>query len=575
MTLYSIKVTKTVEKSKKSIAPIALFTPSQKKLFSWIKIYWPIVILVSFFSLFYLVYINLLNSDIGRHIANGREFFRIFQNGLELKNSHELQKLLSTNYYSYTETNFPFVNHHWLFGIGAFILHEIGGFTLITFTNILINSTAFIFILSTAICSSKKKIKFIAIIGFLFMPLITARTEVRPESISLLFFSFYYFLFSTGILIRKKWLIAPLIFIQIIWTNSHLFFILGPLLAGYFLFENVLVKLFERKSKNLESIIYWLIFFLILLATSLLNPHTWSGLLAPLNIFNNYSYRVAENQSTFFMIHYGINIHLYLYFILSSFFAFFLGVFALINKNIFINEKNKFAQNISQLTLLIIFIILANKIHRMSPFLGVIMIPFIVRNAHEIIEKLQKKVKKIFQNPIFLMIGSSMFFLFFIVVLKLGFFLPSLPKIGIGLLPENQISAKFFIENNLQGPIFNNYDIGGYLAYNIFPKEKLFLDNRPEAYSDNFLTNEYLDSLKNENTWGKISDKYKFNVIFFYRHDQMDGAQQFLYNRVTDSEWVPVFVDNYVLILVKNTENNKNIIEKFRLPQEMFVMSNE
>jgi len=84
-----------------------------------------------------------------------------------------------------------------------------------------------------------------------------------------------------------------------------------------------------------------------------------------------------------------------------------------------------------------------------------------------------------------------------------------------------------------------------------------------------------LASLIDEKVWQQISEKYNINVIFFYRHDQIDGAQQFLYQRVQDPDWVPVYVDGFVLILVKNDDQNKEIIEKFKLPQEMFVMNNQ
>ena len=39
-----------------------------------------------------------------------------------------------------------------------------------------------------------------------------------------------------------------------------------------------------------------------------------------------------------------------------------------------------------------------------------------------------------------------------------------------GLSPYIQESALFFRHNNIEGPIFNNYDIGGYLIFNLFPQ---------------------------------------------------------------------------------------------------------
>ncbi|GIK84177.1 MAG: hypothetical protein BroJett025_07990 [Patescibacteria group bacterium] len=404
------------------------------------------------------------------------------------------------------------------------------------------------------------------------MPLLTHRDEVRPESISLLFFSLYYFLFSSGLILKKKWLFAIILGIQIIWVNSHLFFILGPLLAGYFLFERVLTLLFGN-SKNRVRLLFtdkkirlWFALTFGLFAVSIVNPNGLAGALAPLQIFNNYAYRVAENQSTFFMIKYGANVLLYSYFIAISFIALLLTLCTLRNKEVPLGKR------IAQLLLLTPFIFLANKINRMSPFFAVLVIPFIVQVCHKFINHLYEKHKQKFQDSIFIMGGSTVTCIVLILVLKLGFFVPHISMIGAGVLSDTYIPAHFFLENNLHGPVFNNYDIGGYLAYNLFPKEKLFLDNRPEAYAGEFLTDEYLAALKDEAVWKSLVQKYQLNVIFFLRHDQIDGAQQFLYNRVTDPEWVPVFVDDFVLILVKNSEQNKSVIDRYKLPQELFVM---
>lgn len=593
MTLYSIKVTKTVEKTKKNTFAYHSLATICTNCFESLKIHWPIILLLVFFSFFYFTYINLYNSDIGRHIANGREIVTALQqswqrNGFDADATQtasiqNIQKLLTTNYYSYSEPEFPVVNHHWLFGVFAFLLQSAGNFQLLTATNLLLNTAAFGFILLSALASVQEKTfkitksvtAFIAIVGFLLMPLLTNRTEVRPESLSLLFFSLYYFLFSSGLILRKKWLVGMLIGIQIIWTNSHLFFILGPLLVGYFTFESFLETLFSGKSARKFNILLFYFFLMVsLFAVSVLNPNGVDGLLAPVRIFDNYSYRVAENQSTFFMVSYGTHISFYLYFIICSILVLLIGVLTLVFRKFVFNTKISIPKKIVQLILVSVFLILANKINRMSPFLAVIAIPFVISSTYELFLKLHKKFAYLLQKPTFLMIVSPLLFFIFIAILKVGFFIPIIPKIGFGVLPNTLSSKQFFIENQLSGPIFNNYDVGGYLAYSLFPTEKVFLDNRPEAYSEHFLTAEYLAALTDETVWQHLLETYEFNVIFFYWHDQIDGAQKFLYTRITDSEWVPVFVDDYVLILVRNTKANKSIIEKLRLPQEMFVLNN-
>ena len=70
--------------------------------------------------------------------------------------------------------------------------------------------------------------------------------------------------------------------------------------------------------------------------------------------------------------------------------------------------------------------------------------------------------------------------------------------------------------------------------------------------------------------WDALSEKYEINVIVFYRHDLTNWGQAFLIARIQDENWIPVFVDNFSIIFVKNTAQNEDLIKLFTLPDEMF-----
>lgn len=137
------------------------------------------------------------------------------------------------------------------------------------------------------------------------------------------------------------------------------------------------------------------------------------------------------------------------------------------------------------------------------------------------------------------------------------------------MLDNINASTEFVKENKLQGPIFNNYDIGSYLIFHFYPKEKVFVDNRPEAYTTKFFQ-QYIEAQNDNRLWKQFNDRYHFNLIYFYRHDLTPWGQKFLINRVNDVSWAPIYVDNYVIIFIKKNEKNKKIIDKYQLPKEMF-----
>ena len=73
-----------------------------------------------------------------------------------------------------------------------------------------------------------------------------------------------------------------------------------------------------------------------------------------------------------------------------------------------------------------------------------------------------------------------------------------------------------------------------------------------------------------EKVWEKQQVKYNFNAIFFARSDITPWAQKFLIERVKDKNWIPVFVDNFAIIFLRNNELNKSIIDKYQIPRRYF-----
>ena len=60
--------------------------------------------------------INLTAVDIGRHIKNGE---------LILSGNSEV---LYKNFYSFTYPDYPFINHHWFFGVISYGIARMSGF---------------------------------------------------------------------------------------------------------------------------------------------------------------------------------------------------------------------------------------------------------------------------------------------------------------------------------------------------------------------------------------------------------------------------------------------------------------
>lgn len=500
-----------------------------------------LVFLLVFIGLFFTQKIFFITADLGRHIRNG-EFF--------LKEGFSISK----NFYSYTEPNFPVVNHHWGAGVILFFLWKHFGFEGLTILNILIYLSTFLFFFKIA--ERQSSFGYAFFFSILSIPLFTSRTEIRPEGFSFLFMGLYYYLLylfrENKISFKSLFIFVPL---QLLWVNLHLFFIMGPFLIGIFWFESLINKGYRGLIKQ------YTILGIITLAVSFINPFALKGFLEPFMIMREYGYMLAENQSVIFMQRRFPDNPLYYHF--EALFLLAIASFILV----FLNKRRK--EFIPRFLILLFFSALSWMMIRGIPLFGFFFIPVVSANVFEIMKDYPYKPKDLIHHPAIIIPIIAILIIFYLAKLHQS---PLKKLKGFGLYPKVNLSAEFFKSNNIQGPIFNNYDIGSYLIYHLFPKRKVFVDNRPEAYSVSFFKEIYEPMQADEGKWAEIDEKYNFNCIYFYRHDITPHAQPFLIERIKDPKWAPVFVDSYTLILLKRNKRNEEIIRRYELPQSIFVM---
>ncbi|MDD5547637.1 MAG: hypothetical protein PHN74_01915 [Candidatus Pacebacteria bacterium] len=500
----------------------------------------PICLLI-FYGLFLTHKINLVTADLGRHLKNGEMIM-----GGEFP-------VLKTNFYSFSQPEFSTTNHHWLSGALFFITYKISGFAgLSAFFTFISFITFLLFFL---IARKKAGIGVAGLISLLIIPLLASRTEIRPEALSYLLAGiFLYILWGVrDKIISSRWLFT-LPALQIFWVNFHIYFFMGILLIGIFWLESLINK--ELKKELFKR------FSLILVLSGiacLINPFGIYGALAPLTIFQDYGYKLVENQSVPFMINYTGQFGGYLLFIIVSVLAVASFIWA------FIKKRSSFL--IVNFLLMIIFGGMAWFAIRNIALFGLFVLPVLAANISYIFGK------QIQDYNFPLKISSLAAIAVIFIAAVSGQWQRSFSywnEFGLGLESGNSRAAEFFKKEEIKGPIFNNYDIGGYLIYHLFPKERVFVDNRPEAYSSDFFQETLIPMQNNNDIWLKKDKEYNFNSIFFSYRDLTPWGQNFLNLRVNDRSWAPVFADEQVIIFVKRNAENKNIIDKYEIPREAF-----
>lgn len=494
--------------------------------------------LLVWFGIFFARKIDLTTADIGRHIKNGEILLRI--------TSGEKLPVLRQNFYSYTMPDAPFVNHHWGSGILFYVVWKSFGFVGLSLFYVLLGLTAvFLFWDIARRASNCYVASFLTIV---LLPLIVSRSEIRPEVFTYLFSGmFFWSLYS------KKYIwILPVL--ATFWVNLHIGFVFSFLVLGVFCFEELL-KFLKKKPNNFKKMT---IVSVTSVATSLINPFGYKALIYPFEIFKNYGYKIVENQSIGFLEGLGFNQNMH--FLLFKIIAFFVAIsFALL-------FAKRMRISIAMFLLIVVSGVMGYLSIKQFPLFAFFALQALSYNLYHLYVNISESKKAI------VLAGASVLFVT-ALAFQIKDFIRIKPVLGFGLLPGVNVSSNFLKINNIKGPIFNNYDVGGYLIYHFYPQEKVFIDNRPEAYSEEFFQKMYIPAQEENKKWLRLEQQYNFNVIFFSHRDYTPWGQKFLIERVNDKNWVPVFADSYNIIFLKRNAKNTDLIKKFEIPKERFGTS--
>ncbi len=516
-------------------------------LVSWPMLSRKNLIKILFFGLILAFYGSLLLhkvslvDDLPREINNGK---LIIQGNLDV---------LTKNFYSYTEPNQPFANHHWLSGVLLYIMDQTIGFSGMVVLKTILLLLAFTLLFLTAM--RKANFWLVVLCSIPSILILRERTMVRPEMFSYFLIAVFLFLLTNLNKHPESKKVLWLIPLQLLWVNLHLFFGIGILMTGGFLLEKMVEQRHDLRRSPLVKKLALLVVALILV--SLINPYGVHGALfsLQLNILKNFPIAISELQPLSVIQRTtppwdDLSV------------ALFKPLAALLAASFIFGFRQK-QKPIFYLLATMGTAVIAYSMVRALPLFGLMFLPAISGNLSEVFDRAEGRFTRMW--PKVVLFGA----LIYLIFLGCSGALSPHKKFGIGLEPRALAATDFFKEHNLKGPVFNDTDIGSDLIYALYPQERVFVDNRfGDAYSASLFSDVYLPMLANEDVWHKMLARYQFNSIFFYKNNNTPSAKAFLYRRAADPDWSLVYADTISVIFVRNTSQNQDIINKFRITRE-------
>jgi len=492
--------------------------------------------------------IDLTGGDLGRYLKNGEIFFHS-------------GSIPSTNLFAYTTPDHPFVNHSWGCGVIYYLVQRAVDFSGLSLFFIAVSVTTLGLFMHLA--ARYGGFAWTVLLTLVVMPILITRYEIRPEMFSYLLSGCFLHLlwdFREGRSARGWLYFLP--FLQLLWVNLHIYFFIGVLMVGAFLLD-ALIDLARTSSPEKHRFqTQWKVLTAVLLATlaaSCVNPAGVRGALYPLFIFQGYEFPVIENFSVPGILNGGFQ------FLPLTYFLIILGLLALSWLYIFVKDKSQFS--VSRFLLALFFSALAWWTIRNMALFAFMALPLTAANLASAARGRSRSIRWFDSSP-GIAVAAATVGLLLVLINPLYFFGGGRGAFGIGLKEGNLRPLEFMQKQPLRGPIFNNFDVGGYLIYALYPRERVYVDNRPEAYPAAFFAEDYISLLENDENWRGVMVDRRFNAIVINTRDRSAAAEQFVIRRVLDAEWAPVFFESNILILARRFGANQPVVAKHELPRE-------
>jgi tetratricopeptide (TPR) repeat protein len=447
--------------------------------------------------------------------------------------------IYSTDDFSYTFKGQKQFNGEWLADLIIFLFFKIGGFFGINILKLAVLLATFLLLFLMLKNTVKdEETGFFAILLTLILVFLTLRFRlyVRPYIFSYLFFSLFLFIINHYDKHRRAYVLYLLPFIEIVWANTSVGAVFGPLL---------LVSYIAGLAVKKQTPLIVPVMFIAVAGAAMVNPEAFKIYTLAFNLASDpYSKTVGEYQPLSVDILWGHGLSY------SFIWTFQILVAGSLVYLIFMRGW----KNLYHLLLFAGFLIQTVLRVRMIEFFSLVAALLFISPAEKLTETFLGPLRS---RRTLISAGVS--------ILLLAAAVPSSTDkkflFGTGIkegdFPDR---AMAFIENNnIQGNMFNSYGIGGYLIWHS-PERKVFIDGRyRRLYSTEFY-GEYLEMCEKPDAWKLAEERWGFEYALL-EYDLRTWC--FPKHLMENPAWALVYWDNHSFLYLKRTEKNRPIIDKY------------
>jgi len=475
----------------------------------------------------------LADADTGYHIRAGDYIL-------------ETRTVPKHDIFSYHSPPLPWMAHEWLSEVVMAVLHRISGLTgVVIFFSLLISLTYALLFRYMRVYN--RNIVFDVLIILLALVSSQIHWLARPHIFSLFLMVIWYHILDTYQNDQSDRLVLlPLI--MLLWVNLHGGYLTGFILTGvYFLGD--LIGYFrsreEERDRALRKAKYLGYVIVACLLVSLVNPNGYRILLFPFRLVTETF--IMDNVGEF----HSPNFHKpmpFKYMLLAL-----LGMLAISRKSV----------DFIGVVLVLLFTNMTLFSARYIPLFAIVAAPVLSKQAESLLATAQESrwassLKKR-SGKIATIDASAKGYVWPVAGGLLVVFLIAVGSIAFRF--DGKIkpvaAVEFLRREHIDGNMYNNDEFGDYLIYATYPRYKVFFDGRSDMYGSERLK-EFMKMTIFGPGWEKIVEKYDIRWFFI-------GSDTVLTRYLLERpEWRLIYSDNVANIHVKNSDEYRYLIDKYR-----------
>jgi len=448
--------------------------------------------------------------------------------------------------FSHVAQGLPWTDHEWLFQLLLYLLHRIGGWPLLAVTRCTLLALSYYFTYRTC---RLLKLSFGPAIAFTVIAASMAMgsVEFRPQVITYVLFPLYFQIMLAYLLGHRTrlWLL-PLLIVP--WANMHgafvAVFVLGALLVTGELIKHIAARLGRPLPGDLIPMRRILTLVAVLALTffvTVINPYGIEMWFFP--------FKVVQHPIFFQMIFEWM----------PPEFPYFTPFWTVVGLYIIILIPSWRHVDFRNTLLILAWTYLSLSARRNIVLFGYVVAPVFGQVLYQFADVLLSKVRAGSRLQRYLRLVPDLVVYLYAVNLAytVGKIITNnaVHEFGIGVNSEVPVhTADFIMKYKLAGNMFNEYNVGGYLIYRLFPDYLVYQDGRVDVYGPD-LFREYKMIESGNSKWRAAVTQRNLNffVLTYGGTKFPDNLAQQLDD---DPEWDLVHFDNTCLVYVRNSGPN-------------------